>query len=1601
MKLIAFVDLEVQATKHTVMDIGATNDRGSVFHARSMAGLAKFLQGHDYLCGHNIVGHDLLYMKEALKENPHLRFNVIDTLYLSPLLFPKKPYHRLVKDEKLQSDELNNPLADAIKAKELLEDEVLAFGQLAAPLQSIFYELLRARLEFGAFFRYVDYVGASGDVSQLIREHFSGVVCARVNFNKIISMEPVALAYALAVLNVRDRFSVPPRWVLMQFPAVDWAMDMLRNRPCLEGCAYCDLFLDARGGLKRYFGFDDYRTFDSLPLQEQAVRAALNNKSLLAVFPTGGGKSVTFQVPALMAGENVKGLTVVISPLLSLMKDQVDNLEKAGITDAVTINGLLDPIERAKSLERIEDGSAAILYISPEALRSRTIGHLLRGRKIARFVIDEAHCFSAWGQDFRVDYLYIGEFIKSLQKDKGLLEGIPVSCFTATAKPKVIEDIKAYFKDKLGLELVDFTSGTTRPNLQFKVVRQASNEDKYITLRRYIEQRPCPTIVYVSRTRTADELAARLSQDGFPAKPYHGKMETRDKSAHQDDFMLGEVSIIVATSAFGMGVDKKDVGMVIHFEISGSLENYIQEAGRAGRDAQISADCLILFCEEDLDKHFVMLNQSKINIKEIQQVWKAIKDITRLRRTVSQSALEIARKAGWDEGIKDIETRVRTAITALEQSGYVKRGQNGTRVYANSILARNAEEAIGRINASDKFAAAERQDAVRVILRLISSKSQGIAKGHDSDATEHVDYIAEALGLPRERVMGAVTRLREEGILADTKDLCAYLRRTEQANKSLEILNACAGIENYLASVVDEQEEVVNLKELNENAAKAKCEGVSTPRIRTLLNYWQVAKLVQYAPARDSRNHVHVRALHARSELQQIIENRLEVARFIIEYLFAASQGQALVPNKEEILVQFSVHELKAAYETSQYLFKTAVSIKDIEGALFYLTKIDAVKLDGGFLVLYNPMTIERVEDDLKKRYTKEDYTHLQEHYESRAQQIHIVGAYAAMMVENYQAALQFVGDYFSLNYSRFLAKYFSGRKEEISRSITPSKFKQLFGELSPAQLKIITDKDSKNICVLAGPGSGKTRILVHKLASLILMEDVKYEQLLMLTFSRAAATEFKARLRKLVGSAANFIEIKTFHSYCFDLLGKVGSLEKSEEIIHATIQRIKDKDVEMSRIVKAVLVVDEAQDMDSSNYALIETLIEQNENMRVIMVGDDDQNIFQFRNSSSKYMAEFIAQHEATKYELLDNYRSTANVVHFANQFAASLGARLKQHEIIPRKKDNGQIKVVKYASNNLLLPFVDDIASADLIGATCVLTKTNDQALMATGMLLKQGIKAKLIQSNDQFKLYDLDEIRFFLRLLAASTTTMLDPSEWARAKKILKSRYQRSNLLDTCLRIIKAFEDDSRKHMYLSDFEAFIRESRLEDFYGDLGLGETIFVSTIHKAKGKEFDNVFLLLEGHYSPSADEKRQIYVALTRAKTNLSIHYNGRYLDNIAADNLAHVRNNDQYSEPDEVALKLTLSDVWLDYSAGRQEYISGLQSGDPLLFRDNLALTEKGFAVLKVSQVQAAQLETLKQKGYIPSGAKVNFVVWWPSKETGGEVKIVLPEIYLAKKL
>ncbi len=1607
MKSIAFFDTEIKQDSGKLLDIGSIKGDGSTLHSNHPAEFIRFIQGSQYLCGHNIFKHDLKYIQGILDTSGMSSSSgaagnkplYIDTLYLSPLLFPARPYHALVKDDKLQSDELNNPLNDSIKARDLFFDEVTAFQRLDDSMKRIFYYLLKDQKEFRDFFHFLDYRRFEWNIEAVIRKKVYSKICEQSNISDMVSHYPVELAYCLALINADSRFSITPPWVLRSYPNVERLMYQLRRKPCLKGCVYCNEALDIHKGLKRFFGFDTYRTYAGEPLQEKAVAAAVANKSLLAVFPTGGGKSITFQVPALMSGVSSNGLTVVISPLQSLMKDQVDNLEKASITDAVTINGLLDPIERAKSMKRVEDGSTSLLYISPELLRSRTIERLLLGRNVVRFVIDEAHCFSAWGQDFRVDYLHIGDFIKSYQEKKNLAEGIPVSCFTATAKLKVIEDIRDYFRDKLSIEMEVFKTSAARTNLHYKVFEKESDDEKYNAVRDLVEGKNCPTIVYVSRRKRAEELTFRLSKDGFTARAFHGDMDNQTKAENQNAFIRGEVSVMVATSAFGMGVDKKDVGMVIHYEISDSLENYVQEAGRAGRDENISADCYVLFNDEDLNKHFILLNQTKVSIQEIQQIWRAIKNITRFRSKISQSALEIARSAGWDDNIYDLETRVKTAISALEEAGYLKRGQNNPHVYADSILVKTAKEAIDRINSSSRFDERQKVHATRIIKSLISS-SRG-QWFEDAEAESRVDYLADRLALEKREVIEAVNLLREEGILADRKDLIGFVRKKEGKNRTQNILKSYGKLEQFLLTVIEREEKTVHIKELNEQAEQFGCKDVTPGRIKTILNLWTINKWIRRQTV--SPNHIAVMGILDRKTMRHNLEKRLELSHFILEYLPEITNRTSYEQEStsEEIPVEFSLLELKEQYNKQLTLGATPASRADVEDALFYLTRIDAIKIEGGFLVTYNGMTIERLEQDNKKRYKLEDYEKLRLFYENKVQQIHIVGEYARKMIDDYNAALEFTDDYFQLNYSAFLNKYFRGsRGSEIKRNITPAKFRQLFGELSATQLKIINDKDSKHIVVAAGPGSGKTRILVHKLASLMLMEDVKHEQMLMVTFSRSAVTDFKKRLLKLIGNAANFIEIKTFHSYCFDFLGKVGTIEKSENVIQEAIQKIRSGEVESGRITKTVLVIDEAQDMDANEYELVRTLMEYNEDMRVIAVGDDDQNIFAFRGSSSEHMKKLMREENSALYELIENYRSKRNLVDYSNGYVKRIANRLKKTPIISKQDDNGKIKLFCYSSGNLIEPLVKNVILSDLSGSTCILTLTNEEAMQITGLLLKSGMPARLIQTNEGFNLYNLLEVRFFLnQLQLPDGVPAIDDEAWTNAKRKLEEQFAKSTNLEVCRNLISDFEATNTRIKYKSDLDIFIRESKLEDFSG--GDMETIFVSTIHKAKGREFDNVFLMLDrpGNGSESEESKRLLYVALTRAKRNLTIHYNGRFLDSIKVEDLVQMSDPGIYKPPAQLAMQLSYKDIWLDSFAECQSSISRLMGGDVLKITGDWCCDAGGRKIFRFSKAFLQKIEEMRQKNYIPRYAKVRFVIYWQKENSEQEILIVLPEVYFER--
>ena len=1555
--MLVFIDTEVNVSSHKAQDYGAIREDGAVLHTHSATDFSKFLSCATALCGHNIVNHDLKYIQ--LDHKPL----IIDTLPLSPLLFPCKPYHKLVKDEKLQVEELNNPVNDSIKARDLFYDELVVWEQLPAIKRLIYYKLLIDTPEFKGFLNWVkDSIPITSfePVDMIIKSEFEGKICNKANVGAVAKRYPIELAYALAIIDATDPSSLTPAWVLRNYPKVNNVMTFICNTPCGE-CEYCKNKLDAHRGLKEFFGYDTFRLFDGETMQQDAVEAAIRGESILPIFPTGGGKSLTFQLPALIAGRNIHGLTIVISPLQSLMKDQVDNLIARGISNAVTINGLLDPIERATAIEQVADGTADLLYIAPEMLRSRTIERLLLNRNVVRFVIDEAHCFSVWGQDFRTDYLYIGDFIRKLQEKKLQPKPIAVSCFTATAKQKVVSDICDYFKQKLDINLKIFAANSERKNLHYSVIHAETADKKYFLLRDLILGHNCPSIVYVSRTKRTSELAEHLCNDGISALAFNGKMDSAEKVKNQNAFMEGEAQVIVATSAFGMGVDKKDVGLVVHYDISDSLENYVQEAGRAGRDPHMQADCYVLYDDNDLDKHFVLLNQTKLSISEIQQVWKAIKELTAKRDKVSCSPLEIARQAGWsDVDANEIEMRVKGAVTTLEQAGFISRGNNSPRIFATSIKVRSMDDARKRLMASSLFDEVTREEAARIIRSLISSRATADNRG--AEAESRVDYLADILGMKKSSVIRNINLMRQEGILADTRDMMAFIDHAGVYKSLEEMLQ----LERYLLELIKVESNIFNYKQLNTNAQLAGYKRCTVKKIHTLLHFLFIKGYI-YKEEYTASGNVSLQLQMDTNNTLERHERRVEICRYVVKNLIqSVDTDKAVTFSLIDLLNQYNV-----ATQQTMFGHTKKATIMDMEEALLFLSKVELLKIDGGFMVTYNTMQIQR-NVERTRRYGKEQYRMLDEFYRQRIQQIHIVGEFANMMVSDYAAAMKFVSDYFLLDYKEFINRYFKGeRRAQIVRNITPAKYEQIFGALSDKQREIIDDKHSKHIVVAAGPGSGKTRVLVHKLASLLLLEDVKHEQLLMLTFSRAAATEFKKRLIALVGNAAHFVEIKTFHSYSFDLIGRQGSLEEANSVVLRAAEMIESGEVEESKIAKSVLVIDEAQDMGADDFRLVKALMQRNEDMRVIAVGDDDQNIYGFRGSNSAYFSSLIKDYNATRYEMTENYRSDETIVDYANRFLHKIPNRLKINQIYSVSGRKGQV-CAKADPEQL-------ISNLHHRGQTSVLTQTNKQTLQIAHLLKEQGKHVRLIQDTDGFYFINLAEIRYFLKQLKQCEGGVISKVAWENAIESTEKNYATSNCMDAIRRFYADFEA-TRSKFYYSDLHEFILESNVEDFIATEN--DTVFVSTIHKAKGREFDNVHVMLSDLTHLDSDKMRTIYVGLTRARHNLYIYNDASFFEN---------RNS--------IVISLSMHDVWLNYFKDKKEKVLALRGGDKLQYRNGYLLSSNGDYIASLSKEQREKIKEYEDNNYCVKEAEVSYVIAWQPKEEEQEVAVCLANLVLEK--
>ena len=439
----------------------------------------------------------------------------------------------------------------------------------------------------------------------------------------------------------------------MIIKAISKIIDGLFNRGSNTPDNALDNLSDPRLALKEHFGYDDFRTG-----QYEVVEKLLLGKNLLGAFPTAFGKSICYQLPGLM----LPGLTVIISPLISLMKDQVDTLQGREIDSAGLLNSSLTPEERRQELKRLAEGEIKLLYVSPERFRSRRFLNTLKSHEVSLFVVDEAHCISQWGHDFRPDYLALRTAIQAVSP-------YSVALLTATATPEVREDII----NQLQVEKCEtIIQSVERPNLKFSVCEVPGEPEKYQLLTKQLEQLTGKGIVYAGTRRQTEEIAEYLKEKGYRVDFYHGAREESERTRVQDAFFddtAAGIEIVVATNAFGMGIDKPDIRYVIHWTIAGSLEHYYQEAGRAGRDGKDS-QCILFFCSGDrrLLEHF--MEESAPNKPDLLELLKLIENSP----SVGKFRMVKVQEMG---SVSEIgESKIRVGISYLEKLDFLRRMYN-------------------------------------------------------------------------------------------------------------------------------------------------------------------------------------------------------------------------------------------------------------------------------------------------------------------------------------------------------------------------------------------------------------------------------------------------------------------------------------------------------------------------------------------------------------------------------------------------------------------------------------------------------------------------------------------------------------------------------------------------------------------------------------------------------------------------------------------------------------------------------------------------------------------------------------------------------------
>ena len=1525
---------------------------------KQLARFDEFGQEAEFILGHNILSHDLPRLRDKSSQLEILQLPVIDTLYLSPLAFPENPYHRLVKNYQIVRDSVNDPAEDAILSGKVFNEQWEAFTQLLeqrsdAPLlyRSLFYK----DDKFAGISMALGAMGASlltGDdlyetLSWFIRQDVCREALERIVEHLVEKqIEHPPLAYVSAWLTVAGGNSVLPPWVRHHFPVVHSIIHQLREQSCNNPhCSYCRTNHNPQNFLKKFFGFEKFReqpaTDDGQSLQLAIVTSAARNASIFAILPTGGGKSLCYLLPALMRYQRRNALTIVISPLQALMKDQVDNFAKiTGTTMASSINGMMTLPERSDVMDRVRLGDVGILYVSPEQLRNKSFVRTIRQREVGAWVFDEAHCLSKWGHDFRPDYLYSIRFIREFS-EREKVKIPPVQCFTATAKKDVQTEIIDIIQRELGLRILQFSGGYERTNLQYEVW-PTDRYEKNQTILELLKARyngNGSVVIYCATRKNTENMAEFLSIHGYGVEAFHAGLEPFVKKQIQNDFIAGVTPIICATNAFGMGIDKDNVRLVIHADIPGSLENYLQEAGRAGRDRK-EAECILIFTEQDIEGQFRMSSTARLSQREISQILRGLRSSAKKDGQVVLTSGEILQlqvvDIDEDEFGKERDTRVKIAISWLERTGFLQRNENNTSVFQGKPLVRTREEAeekIKDLNLSQR----QQKRWLSILGALIETPP---TQGFSADDLAGLASFARIDSDPEretetQRVLRTLNDMADQGLLSKETLLSAYIRHKVK-NSSKKLLHRFCLLEKDFLKLLQECEPnaevesplVLDLRQINQQLIDRGYD-YSTPSSLALILRGLSRDGKGLAGQKGSvslkirGNNIFSIMLHRNWQaLYETVEIRQQAAHVGLQVIMKSLGNKTSAG--ANLLVEFTMESIVDGLKHDLNLVSR---IKDplaaAERALTFMHEQGVIQLQQGLAVFRQAMTITINPDAKGKQYTKTHFEPLNTHYSEKNFQIHVMNEYARCGMQKISTAMKLVHSYFNDDKEDFVHRFFPGKESILDKPTSEQSYQRIVNDLNnKSQQDVVAAAMDHNILILAGPGSGKTRTVTHRVAYLLRVKRVRPEAILVLCFNRSAVMGLRRRLCDLVGKEMTRVTTLTFHGLALRLTGR--SLVKQQgacrneinfsQVIQDAIALLKGesdvlgfadgqaRDALLSRF--SHILVDEYQDIDEEQYELVSlltgrTLKEKEQKLTILAVGDDDQNIYRFRGANVDFIRRFKKDYQAKVHYLTENYRSTTNIIAAVNALIIHNQDRMKSDHLIRVNQSRvtlppggnwqhndqvakGRVQCLKVTDrSNQAMVVLEELQrlqslSSDFDLSCCaVLAREWRELDIIRSIFEVEGIPVSLNWGRSAFP--SLTRIRENSLVLEYLNTCDQELIKATILLKLLPENEKKDNIWQSNLRFLinEWAEETNNTPQPVGRIENYFYET-LIDQHRSRSLVNGIFLSTVHSVKGLEFDHIFIL-DGNWKnksgPEMEEERRLYyVAMSRARETVQL---------------------------------------------------------------------------------------------------------------------------------